>query len=258
MVECKQIVLGRGEPHPQTCRKCGIDEKCLQSDAPSAPAEVNFLPEGHSYHEVGPVTVYIAGPMRGKPFFNFPAFDEAKAKLESEGFRVVSPADLDRQAGFDPELLGSYYDWHDLNKCGFSLMDAIERDVEALKKCSGIFMLSGWEASKGAKAEKALAEWMGLSVLYQDDADPREDEEDVLEEALRITKGDRNASYGPPDQDFKRTALMWSAMKGVHFEPREVAMFMIALKLSRETHQCKRDNWTDIAGYARCGSLCKT
>ena len=38
------------------------------------------------------------------------------------------------------------------------------------------------------------------------------DTEDVLEEALRITSGDRNASYGPPDQDFQRTAAMWSAM----------------------------------------------
>lgn len=80
--------------------------------------------------------------------------------------------------------------------------------------------------------------------------------EDVLEEALRVTKGDRQADYGPPDQDFQRTAKIWSALKGVHFEAREVALFMIALKLSRETHQRKRDNWVDIAGYARCGSLC--
>lgn len=196
------------------------------------------------------ITVYIAGPMRGKPFFNFPAFDEAKEVLEVKGFAVISPADLDRQIGFDPELLGSDYDWNDLNKCEFSLMDAIDRDVAALKKCQAIYMLDGWESSKGAKAEKALAEWMGLSVLYQG-------EEDILEEALRITKGDRNASYGPPDQDFQRTAQMWSAIKGVPFEAREVALFMVALKLSRETHQRKRDNWVDIAGYARCGSMCK-
>ncbi len=81
-------------------------------------------------------------------------------------------------------------------------------------------------------------------------------EEDILEEALRITSGDRQASYGPPDQDFQRTAAMWSAMKGVPFEAREVAMFMIALKLSRETHQRKRDNAVDLAGYARCLDIC--
>jgi hypothetical protein len=190
-----------------------------------------------------PIKIYIAGPMRGKPFFNFPAFDAAKADLESKGFEVISPADLDRATGFDP------YDWTNIES-DFSLMDAIDRDVAALKKCDTIYMLRGWESSKGAKAEKAVAEWIGLGVLYQE-------EEDILEEALRITKGDRNASYGPPDQDFQRTAKMWSAIKGVEFEAREVALFMIALKLSRETHQRKRDNFVDIAGYARCGSLCR-
>ena len=82
------------------------------------------------------------------------------------------------------------------------------------------------------------------------------DAEDVLEEALRITSGDRNNQYGPPDQDFQRTAALWSAMKGVEFNAREVAMFMILLKLSRETHQKKRDNSVDIAGYARCLDIC--
>lgn len=81
--------------------------------------------------------------------------------------------------------------------------------------------------------------------------------EDILEEALRITKGDRQAQYGPPDQDFERTAAMWTALKGVPFTGREVAMFMICVKLSRETHQRKRDNWVDVAGYARCGSMCR-
>jgi len=197
-----------------------------------------------------PRTIYIAGPMRGKPLFNFPAFDEAKAYLESWGWCVISPADLDRSIGFIPEILGPDYDWTNIEKCNFSLMDTVDRDVAVLKKCDAIYMLRGWENSKGAKAEKALAEWIGLSVLHQE-------EEDILEEALRITKGDRNASYGPPDQDFQRTAQMWSAIKGVEFEAREVALFMIALKLSRETHQRKRDNWVDIAGYSRCGSLCR-
>lgn len=87
--------------------------------------------------------------------------------------------------------------------------------------------------------------------------------ENILEEAIRITAGDRQASYGPPDQDFQRTAKMWEAVLQscvingeLEIPPRMVAMCMIALKLSRETHQRKRDNWVDIAGYAKCGSLC--
>lgn len=205
--------------------------------------------------------IYIAGPMRGIEYFNFLSFDAASMRLHLRGFYPVSPADLDRKAGFDPFILGLDYDWNDLDSCGFSLADAIDRDIAAIKECQAIYMLEGWENSKGARSEKALAEWMGLEVFYEvaeaTTEAPQADEDDVLEEALRITKGDRNASYGPPDQDFKRTAAMWSAIKGVPFEAREVAMFMVALKLSRETHQRKRDNWVDIAGYARCGSLCE-
>lgn len=194
-------------------------------------------------------TIYIAGPMRGKKYFNFPAFDEARDLLQSEGYNVISPADMDREAGFDPLVLGEDYDWNDLTKCDFSLSDAIDRDLEALRRCDAIYLLQGWQRSRGATAEKALAEWIGLHVFYQQ-------EEDILLEALRITKGERNAQYGPPEQDFTRTAAMWTALKGVEFEAREVAMFMIALKLSRETHQRKRDNAVDIAGYARCLDIC--
>jgi hypothetical protein len=82
------------------------------------------------------------------------------------------------------------------------------------------------------------------------------EQESILEEARRIVKGDRQNQYGPPDQDFQRTAKMWSALKGVEFSAQDVAMFMICLKLSRQTHQNKRDNWVDVAGYAECGSKC--
>lgn len=80
--------------------------------------------------------------------------------------------------------------------------------------------------------------------------------EDVLHEAYRLTNGERQNAYGPPDQDFRRTAAMWTALKGVEFTARDVAMFMICLKLSRETHQRSRDNAVDVAGYARCLHIC--
>lgn len=197
-------------------------------------------------------TIYIAGPMRGIKHFNFPAFDQARDELLCSGWKVISPADLDRAAGFDSWKLPEGYDWLNLEKIDFVLRDAIVRDVGAILECDAIFMLRGWRKSRGATAEKAIAEWLGISVLYQCE----ESTEGVLEEAIRITSGDRQASYGPPDQDFRRTAAMWSAIKGVDFEPREVALFMIALKLSRETHQRKRDNAVDIAGYAKCLDAC--
>lgn len=113
--------------------------------------------------------VYIAGPMRGIKWFNFPAFDAARDRLLKFGFDVISPADMDREIGFDPFKVedAESYDWRDLKKVGFSLTDALDRDVEALKKCDGIYLLNGWESSKGAQAEKAVAEWLGLKVVYQ-------------------------------------------------------------------------------------------
>jgi hypothetical protein len=195
--------------------------------------------------------IYIAGPMRGHYRFNYQAFDDAKSMLRAAGWEVFNPVDFDRGIDFHPEKLPEDTDWNDPAAIGFSIDDAITRDVAAIQQADAIYMLTGWQKSKGARAEHAIAEWRGIEIYYQGG------EETILDEAARITSGDRQASYGPPDQDFARTAAMWSAIKGVSFEPREVAMFMIALKLSRETHQRKRDNWVDVAGYAHCGSQCR-
>lgn len=72
----------------------------------------------------------------------------------------------------------------------------------------------------------------------------------VLLEAHGLVHGDRNDSYGHPLDDFTRTAQMWSVILGVEVEPQQVGLCMIALKISRECHQPKRDNLVDIAGYA--------
>ena len=45
-----------------------------------------------------PLTVYIAGPMRGYPRFNFDAFDAA-AEMLQDTCDVISPAQLDRDIG---------------------------------------------------------------------------------------------------------------------------------------------------------------
>lgn len=201
-----------------------------------------------------PKVAYLAGPMRSKPLFNFPAFDAAAADLRTRGYVVISPAELDREAGFEPSNLPADFDWNGV-PVGFDLSAAIRRDFEAIMRADLLIMLPGWQRSKGATAEAAIAGWRGIPVEeYQP--------EDVLEEAIRITRGDRQAQYGPPDQDFRRTAGMWTAMfehlmlPGSKFEPFHVAQAMIALKLSRLQHATKRDSVVDVAGYARCLDTC--
>jgi hypothetical protein len=73
----------------------------------------------------------------------------------------------------------------------------------------------------------------------------------ILEEANEITGGERNDSYGHPRFDFTRTAKLWSAFLGIEITPEQIPLLMILLKVSREANKHKRDNLTDIAGYAR-------
>ena len=44
---------------------------------------------------------------------------------------------------------------------------------------------------------------------------------------------------------------MFSAILGVGVTPSQAILCMIAVKMSRECHHSARDNWVDIAGYAR-------
>lgn len=95
--------------------------------------------------------------MRGYDQFNFPAFDRARDYLRASGHDVVSPADMDRELGFD-ETLNSLE--------GFDLKDALRRDIDAIFECDGIFLLKGWEDSRGANAEWGLAKALDLHIFY--------------------------------------------------------------------------------------------
>jgi hypothetical protein len=76
----------------------------------------------------------------------------------------------------------------------------------------------------------------------------------ILQQAEQLITGDRNNQYGPPTQDFQRTAQMWEAYLGVPVKAHDVAALMCLLKLSRIAWQPdKQDSWTDLAGYAACG-----
>lgn len=96
--------------------------------------------------------VYLAGPMRGQPGCGFPAFDAARDLLIRLGHQPVSPADMDRAVGFDGT--GDPPD-------GFT-QRAMRRDVEAILSCDAVAFLPGWESSKGARAERVVAESIGL------------------------------------------------------------------------------------------------
>ncbi len=81
----------------------------------------------------------------------------------------------------------------------------------------------------------------------------------LLEDADMLVNGDRNNDYGPPTQDFSRTAALWSIyLDGKRMlDAHDVAVMMILLKVSRLSWSPNnRDSWVDIAGYAACGFEC--
>jgi hypothetical protein len=111
--------------------------------------------------------VYIAGPMRGKPGFNFAEFDKAEKFLHDQGFTPISPAAMDRL----------YEGWGDAPPEDLPVDDTLKRrcmsrDLAAVldlrpERGDFLFVLRGWEESKGAQAEIAVAKFMGLSIVFE-------------------------------------------------------------------------------------------
>ena len=83
---------------------------------------------------------------------------------------------------------------------------------------------------------------------------------DSLQHADYLVNEERQASYGHPFDDFSRTAAM---MTGIGFrfsehdgtireiQAKDIPVFMIMVKLSREANAHKQDNLVDIMGYAK-------
>ena len=94
--------------------------------------------------------IYLAGPMSGLPKSNFPAFDEAAAKLRELGFDVVSPAELDDST--DREI--ALTDAPPVKTWG----DFLARDVKVIADggVRGIVFLPKWEDSRGAQLEATV------------------------------------------------------------------------------------------------------
>lgn len=112
--------------------------------------------------------LYLAGPMRGIPQFNFPAFHAAEAALQAQGHEVFSPARADeRRHGAEFSLASPDGDIAKASEAGFFLRAALGEDLDWIcEHAEGIALLPGWEMSAGAKAEWATAAALGLKFIY--------------------------------------------------------------------------------------------
>lgn len=113
--------------------------------------------------------IYLAGPMSGIPYFNFPAFNKAAAMLRAEGHHVFNPAEADiSRIGVDPSLDNPTGDVELAEKVhGLSRRECLAEDLTWIAlHAECVALLPGWENSTGVAAELALAKAINLEVRY--------------------------------------------------------------------------------------------
>ena len=114
---------------------------------------------------------YLAGPMRGYPEFNFPAFYKAAAYLRKRGHEVFSPAEQDNEIHGTDISKGNATGDEALavKEHGFNLREAMLRDLTFIcAYAEAIVLLPGWKESKGACAEFMVARALGLKVFMME------------------------------------------------------------------------------------------
>lgn len=101
--------------------------------------------------------VYIAGPMRGQPSRGWDNFFAAEVVVAKMGWTPLNPARID-------SAFGTRSDSDDFSMGSQKV--AIRRDLNCLiDEADAILLLPGWDESKGACAELALAEFLDLQVM---------------------------------------------------------------------------------------------
>ena len=87
------------------------------------------------------------------------------------------------------------------------------------------------------------------------------DDGSILLEAQRLVHGPRQDAYGHPANDFSRTAALANTLLAGKLsrdlDARDVALFMVCVKLSRQVNKHGRDNLVDAAGYLETLRMCE-
>lgn len=93
-----------------------------------------------------PRHLYLAGPATGLPDHNRAAFEQAAELLRDAGFRVTNP--LERGADMP----------------GWGWAQYLRRAIRQMLLCDAVALLPGWESSRGALVETALADTVEMAV----------------------------------------------------------------------------------------------
>jgi len=73
---------------------------------------------------------------------------------------------------------------------------------------------------------------------------------EILDEANRLTHGDRDKNYGTPKVNHERIAALWSVVLETEISPAQVALCMAQVKVARLIESPEHlDSFIDAAAY---------
>jgi hypothetical protein len=97
------------------------------------------------------LTVYISGPISGLPNDNREAFASAAAWLRSAGHDPINPLEIADRLPLDSA-------W----------ADYMREDLRAMLDAEAVYLLPGWQMSRGACLEYRVAEALGMTIAHHD------------------------------------------------------------------------------------------
>ena len=90
--------------------------------------------------------MYISGQMTGIKDYNYPKFNSVAETLRSKGYDVMNPVEL------CSEITSGLW------------TEYITLCLAGIERCKTIYLLKGWENSRGAKLELKKAIELGLEI----------------------------------------------------------------------------------------------
>lgn len=128
------------------CSKCG-----WQVPYGSNPNDVHECPECKRLVAYGVPSLYLIGPVTGRPDDNRAAFVRARKALKADGYACDIPHDFIEEGT----------PWQDAMR--ISIRQMLSNRVQStIQQYDGIALLDGWEESEGAKIERQVAEALGI------------------------------------------------------------------------------------------------
>lgn len=111
--------------------------------------------------------IYLAGPMSGIAEFNYPAFAKYAKKYRDLGYEVTSPHELDLADGTDPGKD---------NVFKIPWAEYLKRDlmVMLMRNVTSIYLLPGWEGSRGARLEHHVGSELGFGIYLAETGERHE------------------------------------------------------------------------------------